>query len=537
MQGSASLHPTKSLVIFGRDSDGDSDYAVFLVDYSSGQIRQLKGPMGRLFYIFWETDASWLVVGHDQKTVYARRLDSSGTTEDLYVTEKQILGAAYDDQRKLLVLAVGRGKEAQIAILDPSNPSRVRWAPDKGLPPFFPPSVYPPQGYLAYTRDLGEKQEVVVRSIESLDEIFRAALPGFGWAEWIDAKHLFGVILKDGRLSPRVLDVKSLEWSLPLTGASAAFFTVTQDGPVWVSNSFFQPPYLQAWRNGKLITLTPPTRVLEGASAESRYYESFDKRHVQGWLLRNPNPKAPLVVYCHGGPTATQGDWWWPEIPALVLAGYHVFAPNFRGSDGFGSEFRDLNIGDLGGGDLQDVLYGMRYVSRVLGLEEEKPCIVGGSYGAYLTLEALTTMPDLWRGGVAIAATTDWTEDYGIVDSHYREFCRHFFGGTPSEKPELYRDRSPITHLEGLRSPVLILQGENDRMTPLGPVKRFYEEARRRGLPVELVVTKDEGHNSLRDMNAIRDTVLMLEQLGKLHRVSILSPLRFEQGAVSQRMI
>ncbi len=521
LQGSASLHASKPLVIFGKDKGGDSNYAVFLLDYSRGNLKQLRGPMGRLFYVFWETDESWLVVGHDQETVYARRLDASGKIEDLYTTKEQILGAAYDDKRRLLALTVGRGEQAQIAVMDASKPKDLRWIPEKGVPPFYPPSVYSEKGYLAYTRDLeGERQEIVVRSIESLDEIFRVPVPGFGSGEWIDGENLFSVLLKDGRLSPHTVNVQTGDWSPPLTETSALFSTITQDGPVWVSNSFFQPPFLQALRRGKLVDLKLPTRVLEGAKAESHYYKSFDGRMVQGWLLRNPDPRAPLVVYCHGGPTAVQGDWWWPEIPALVLAGHHVFAPNFRGSDGFGSKFRDLNIGDLGGGDLKDVVYGMRYASGILDLEGVKPFIVGGSYGGYLTLEALTTQPDLWGGGVAIAATSDWTEYYGIVDSHYREFCVHFFGGTPEEKAELYRERSPITHLNELRSPVLILQGENDRMTPLAPVTRFHEEARKRGLPVELAVTKDEGHGSLRDMNAIRDTVLTLEHLRRLHGVN-----------------
>ncbi len=517
LQGSASLHASKPLVIFGKDEGGDSNYAVYLLDYSSGELRRVSGPMGRLFYVFWETDDTWLVVGHDQETVYARRLDGEGNTEDLYTTKEQILGAAYDNKRRLLAMTVGRGEGGRIAVMDVSRPEDLRWVPDQGVPPFYPPSVYPEKGYLAYTRDLeGEKQEIVVRSIDSLEEVFRVPVPGFGSGEWVDGENLFSVLLKDGRLSPHTVNVRTGEWSPPLTDASALFSTITKDGPVWVSNSFFQPPFLQALRGGKVVALTPPTRVLEGAKAESHYYQSFDGRKVQGWLLRSPDPRAQLVVYCHGGPTAVQGDWWWPEIPALVLAGYHVFAPNFRGSDGFGSKFRDLNIGDLGGGDLKDVVYGMRYASGLLGLEGAKTLIVGGSYGGYLTLEALTTQPDQWRGGVAIAAPTDWTEYYGIVDSHYRGFCVHFFGGTPLEKPELYRDRSPMTHLPGLRSPLLLLHGENDRMTPLGPVRRFYDEARKRGLPVELVVTKDEGHGSLRDMNAIRDTVLTLEHLRKL---------------------
>jgi len=123
------------------------------------------------------------------------------------------------------------------------------------------------------------------------------------------------------------------------------------------------------------------------------------------------------------------------------------------------------------------------------------------------------TQPDEWAGGVAIAPTTDWKRDYNLSDSHYRKFCVHFFGGTPEEKSDLYDDRSPITHLKGLTKPLLILHGENDTITPLEPVKKFSEEAEKLGLPVQLAITRDQGHGSLHNMNAIRDITLTLEHL------------------------
>ena len=345
-------------------------------------------------------------------------------------------------------------------------------------------------------------------------------IPGFGSMEWVDESHLFGVILDDGRLSPRIVNLRNGEWSAPLADVSALFSTVTKDGPVWVANSFFQPPFLQALRNGAVVNLTPRRSVAQDIRVENHHFQSFDGRRVQGWLLRNPNPEAPLVMYLHGGPTATQGDRWYPEIPAVAIAGFHVFAPNFRGSDGFGKDFRDLNIGDLGGGDLQDVRYSARYAMQVIKTDH-RPALFGGSYGGYLTLQGLVTQPDEWAGGVAIAPTTDWKEDYSLSDSHYRKFCSHFFGGTPAEKSDLYSDMSPITHLKRLTRPLLILHGENDMITSLEPVKKFSAEAEKLGLPVQLAITRDEGHGSLHNMNAIRDLTLALEHLRTIFQTQV----------------
>jgi len=183
-------------------------------------------------------------------------------------------------------------------------------------------------------------------------------------------------------------------------------------------------------------------------------------------------------------------------------------------------EFRDSNIGDLGGGDLEDVRYAGRYAMKTVD-SNQRPALFGGSYGGYLTLQGLVSQPDEWSGGVAIAPDTDWTETYDLSDAHYRRFCVHFFGGTPEEKPDLYKDRSPITHLKNLTRPVLILHGDNDTITPLHPVKKFSAEATRIGVPVDLVITPDEGHGSLHNLNAIRDTVLTLEHLRRILQTRI----------------
>jgi len=183
-------------------------------------------------------------------------------------------------------------------------------------------------------------------------------------------------------------------------------------------------------------------------------------------------------------------------------------------------EFRDLNIGDLGGGDLRDIRYGARYAMEAIKTDH-RPALFGGSYGGYLTLQGLLTQSDDWAGGVAIAPTTDWKEDYKLSDSHHRKFCVHFFGGTPAEKSDLYNDRSPISHLEGLAKPLLILHGENDTITPLEPVKKFSAEAEKLGLPVQLAITRDEGHGSMHNMNAIRDSILTLEHLRMIFQTQV----------------
>jgi dipeptidyl aminopeptidase/acylaminoacyl peptidase len=197
------------------------------------------------------------------------------------------------------------------------------------------------------------------------------------------------------------------------------------------------------------------------------------------------------------------------------MAGYNVFAPNYRGSSGFGAEFQNLNLGDVGGGDLQDVLYGARYAADLLG-SAGRPAIMGASYGGYLTLMALTTQPDEWSGGVAFVPVADWREDYRRADAHFRRYCTHFLGGAPDQRPDLYADRSPITHVGRLRSPLLILHGENDPRCPIESVRALTVQAQALGLPVRLVSAAGEGHGAVELDQAASEVALALDHLDNL---------------------
>ena len=518
--GNVAFNWSKSLVALAKDQGGSLDFAICLLDYSSGTLQQItKGTMGRVRNVFWADNDRWIVVGNDKNTVYARTVLGDGSIENLYNTQDQISGAAYDRVRGFLVVSVGRGRGAKIGIIDVFRGKSERWITESEIPPFSDPSVFPDKGYVAYPRVSSRgTQEFVVRSIDGLEELYCYSAPGdVVFNEWLDENHLVGITRKNSLVKPRVLDIREGIWSEPLTDVSVDSLAVTQEGPIWVGTSFSVPPFIQGLREGKLVTVVPPASDRKYPTPESHSYPSFDGRKIQGWLIRNPlGGVAPLVVYCHGGPTTMAGNWWSPEIQALVSAGYHVFAPNFRGSESFGSEFRDLNIGDVGGGDLQDVLYGAKYVMKMLGLSRT-PALVGGSYGGYLVLQGLTTQSDQWAGGVAVAPLTDWIDAYETGDAHYRYFCVHFLGGTPEEKKTLYAERSPKTHVGRLKRPALILAGENDSISQLEPILKFCEEAKKHGASVKLVVTKGEGHGSISHQNAIRDTVNMLEHLGSLY--------------------
>ncbi len=195
-----------------------------------------------------------------------------------------------------------------------------------------------------------------------------------------------------------------------------------------------------------------------------------------------------FVVFIHGGPWWEVADEWNVRIAPLVASGFNVVAPNFRGSTGYGESFRQMDIGDPGGGDLLDVESVTRWaLESNLG---RRAFIWGYSYGGYMTLWAMASKPDLYECGVAGAPVADWEEMYELSDAVFREFIDILFAG----KRELWKQRSPSTYAHNVMKPLCIIQPQNDSRTPLKPVLKFVERLAEHGKTFELHVIPGSGH-------------------------------------------
>lgn len=223
------------------------------------------------------------------------------------------------------------------------------------------------------------------------------------------------------------------------------------------------------------------------------HYPSSDGRQISAFLYRPPQAtgRVPGIIMPHGGPTGQSLNGWNPTVQYLVSRGFAVLLPNFRGSTGYGSEFQWLNRHDWGGGDLEDVVAGAdwlieRGIVNRLG-------ITGGSYGGFMTMTAITRYPRRWSAAVAVVPLVDLNASYHT----YREDMRQFLVrnlGTPEEHPELYRDRSPINHVERLEAPLLILAGERDPRCSVEHINAMSERLRAAGKTFEYVIYPHEGH-------------------------------------------
>jgi len=217
-------------------------------------------------------------------------------------------------------------------------------------------------------------------------------------------------------------------------------------------------------------------------------------------MVRNGQNAA--IVYVHGGPTAQTVNSFNRFIQHMVNQGYMVIAPNYRGSTGYGKEFQQANLFDMGGGDLQDVLGTADFVKQTGFLDPKKIALVGGSYGGYLTMMGVTKAPDVWGAGVPIVPFVNWFTEIKNEDPVLQQSDLATMGD-PEKNEGLFRDRSPIFFVDEIKAPLLLLAGGHDPRCPNSEAQQVADAIKKRGGVVEYKVYENEGHGFARVENQI----------------------------------
>ncbi|HWB14200.1 MAG TPA: S9 family peptidase [Pirellulales bacterium] len=203
------------------------------------------------------------------------------------------------------------------------------------------------------------------------------------------------------------------------------------------------------------------------------------------------NRPFPLVVYPHGGPHSrtTAGFNFTAQI--LAANGYLVFQPNFRGSAGYGRDFLDANRRDLGGGDMRDILTGIETLIAQGLADEKRQFVYGISYGGFMTCW-LVGHTKQFAAAAAQNAVTDMNVMFGTSD--IQSWTQWELGGLPWEIAEAMRLHSPISYVDRVSTPTLVLHSRDDRRCPLPMGQMYYQSLVSRGVPTEMVIYPNEGH-------------------------------------------
>jgi dipeptidyl aminopeptidase/acylaminoacyl peptidase len=202
----------------------------------------------------------------------------------------------------------------------------------------------------------------------------------------------------------------------------------------------------------------------------------------------------------HGGPSSAvepRFDWE-GTVHALLDHGYFIFEPNPRGSYGQGEAFTRANVEDFGGGDLKDILAGVDAVEKIAPVDDRRLAVMGGSYGGYMTMWAVT-QTNRFKAGAAGAGIADWVSYYG--QNGIDQWMVPFFGGTAYDNPAVYDRLSPIRYIRAAKTPTFIYVGELDVECPPAQSLEMWHGLKAMGVPTSLVIYPGEGHHIAKPAN------------------------------------
>lgn len=288
--------------------------------------------------------------------------------------------------------------------------------------------------------------------------------------------------------------------------------TSRPDGSVWYAwSSAASPPVVRDLDGAEV--LPPAGEPTAPDSVDVEDVEAIGSGGLVPAFLRRPREgSAPYatVFLVHGGPTYHDSDSFGPRAAAWVDAGYAVVTVNYRGSTGYGSAWRDAIEASPGHVELADVA-AVRARLVESGVADPARCVLtGGSWGGFLTLLGLGTQPELWAAGSAAVPVADYIAAYEDEMEGLKAFDRSLFGGSPTTAPVAYEKASPLTYVEQVRAPLLVLAGANDPRCPIRQIENYLAALAGLGTAYE-VYRFDAGHGSLVADERIRQMAAELD--------------------------
>ena len=200
---------------------------------------------------------------------------------------------------------------------------------------------------------------------------------------------------------------------------------------------------------------------------EEIWYNSFDGRKIQGWILKPPSfdaaKKHPLILQIHGGPHAAYGNTFTHEFQWMAAKGYVVLYTNPRGSSNYGQEFGNIIQFAYPGDDYKDLMAGVDEVVRKGYIDSERLGVTGGSGGGLLT-NWTVTQTNRFKAAVSQRDISDWSNFWYTAD--FTLFRQTWFRKPPFQDPQDFARRSPITYVEKIQTPLLFILGDEDWRTP-----------------------------------------------------------------------
>ena len=307
--------------------------------------------------------------------------------------------------------------------------------------------------------------------------------------------------------APRAVDglprgvITTLTWSRDGDRLAAAVSAETRPSDVWVVDA--------ASLDARQLTHSDLGGLADDAFTPSTlvHYPTFDGQNIPSFFHLPPDAQRsgdlPVLVYVHGGPEAQSRPGFSPIVQYFAHRGYAVLVTNVRGSTGYGRTYVHQDDVEKRMDAVRDLKHAVDWLVGSGYSRTERIAVMGGSYGGFMTLAAVTTYPDLWGAAVEL---------FGIANFHtfmentgpWRRKLRATEYGDADRDADLLREISPIHRVDRIRAPLMALHGARDPRVPIGETEQIVAALRDRGQPVEYVRFENEGHGFVKYDNRVR---------------------------------
>jgi acetyl esterase/lipase len=492
------------------DTDGDEFGRWVIQPFSGGEGRIVADELGRFYSTGLEVGRSVAVVGGSRESGSTIHVIDEAVRAIYEKENESWTGGLSADEMLLCFHHAEHGdtRHAALRVVDlAGNTIGDLWdGPGLGLESSGFSRVPGDERVLVLHERDDLKRPLIWWPRSGATRVLRLDLPGEVDVAWYpDGSALLVTHEHAGRSQLYRLDLGEGEGAESLTELATAPGVVSAaaarpDGEVWyLWSDSATPPQVRSTSGS--VVLTPRG---EEAPGGVRYTDLWvDGIHaLVAEPASSPRPH-PTMFEIHGGPEAHDRDSFQPFVQAWVDHGVAVVMVNYRGSSGYGRAWRDALTGNPGLTELADIA---KVHARVVadGIADPERMVLGGaSWGGYLTLLGLGKQPDLWSLGVANVPVADYFAAYEDEMAPLKAYDEALFGGSPEEIPQTYIDRSPLTFIENVSVPLIILAGENDPRCPIRQINNYLARLSELGKPHE-VVRYDAGHGSLRTDERIR---------------------------------
>jgi len=517
--GAYRFSPDGDRIAYGADTGGNERWQIWAMNADGTAARRFTDRDDRIHHLrAWTHDGRSLLVHtnlRDERYFDLLAYDlASGASRVLHRHDGTASNAtALEDGSVVVTVNRARSDENHLLLITPDGATRQ-------LTPDDPPALYSiagavPGGFVVRS-DRGRDfvglatfalKDGGLKFLRSPDrEIEDADVSGRLDAYVVNAAGYSEVRLADGDRDEVVTGLPPGSLALDLIGDGLAL----QGGTTAVAWARYDAPsaVFVARRGEAAREVVPP--ILAGLDAgdlpESRLVDwpTFDGRRITGFLLTPrgaPAGPRPTVIDVHGGPEGQARPNWNPRSVALVANGFNVLWPNVRGSSGYGKTYQALDDVKLRMDSVRDLDAAAAWLGDAGIAPRERIGVMGQSYGGFMTLAALAFFPERrWAAAVDLYGIANFISFFEHTDP-WRRPLRAVEYGDPVKDRDFLISISPITRLDAIRAPLMVIHGANDPRVPIGETEQIVAALRGKGREVEYVRFEDEGHGLAKAKN------------------------------------